>query len=237
MFLQDAQKMLNAGCVQSVGALNLLGKIQFLRYVLLICITSHQNNYFNFINIVNTIHTYNIGCIYFQGSKLSLRDQYMIIYAFSLDFPIHECEKLLPSIAHTTIVNYYAKLRKVISDIIQTTVMEGNVEGLSQIVEIDESLFGKKQKYNKGRPTKKQWVFGLVEHNTRKTFFIPVDDRKRVTLLPIIKEHVKEGTHIYHDDYSVYHDLHESSYSHEIVVHKNEFVSPSGVCTNTIEGT
>jgi transposase-like protein len=159
-----------------------------------------------------------------------------LFYAFAQDIPINEAEKLLPSVAHSSIVSFYNKIRAKLYAIIEQTSLEGNVNGDSQIVELDESLFEKKQKYHKGKPTKKQWVFGLVERNTRKTYFVTVKDRTRSTLLPIIKKKVKSGTAIYHDDFSVYRNLEEFGYTHEVVVHKENFVSPSGVCTNNIEG-
>lgn len=160
----------------------------------------------------------------------------MLLYAFALDFPICEAEKLLPSLAHSTVVNYYGRIRMKIYDIVEKLLMEGNVNGELEIVELDESMFGKKHKYVRGKPTKRQWVFGLVERNTRRTYFIPVQNRKRETLLPIIRRKVRCGSKIFHDDYSVYTKLHEEGYEHESVIHKDGFVSPTGVCTNTIEG-
>ena len=161
----------------------------------------------------------------------------MLIYTFALDFSIKEAEKLLPHLTHSTVVRFYNKLRLQIYDIIEhTMILEGSVDSCSNIVELDESLFGRKQKYNKGKATKKQWVFGLVERNTRKTYFIPVSDRSRATLLPIIQQRIKTDVTVYHDDFAVYKNLHEHSYNHGTVIHKEGFISACGVCTNSIEG-
>ena len=114
--------------------------------------------------------------------------------------------------------------------------MENSIEGNTDIVELDESLFGKKRKYNRGAPTKRIWIFGLVERATRKTVFVPVNDRKKETLIPIIQKHVRRGSKIFHDDWAAYAKLEQHGYVHDTVVHAREFVSPTGVCTNTIEG-
>ena len=47
---------------------------------------------------------------------------------------------------------------------------------------------------------------------------------------------VDQGTMVYHDDWSVYQNLDQYGYTHGTVVHKYEFKSAEGVCTNTIEG-
>ena len=63
---------------------------------------------------------------------------------------------------------------------------------LSGQVEIDESLFGRKIKYNRGNRSKglRIWVFGLVERDSNTILLYPVSDRKETTLLPLIQRHV-----------------------------------------------
>ena len=82
----------------------------------------------------------------------------------------------------------------------------------------------------------KHWVFGLTQRGTRKSHFRVVPKRDRPTLLPIIQDVVTQGSTIYHDDWPVYSHLEQEGFDHGTVVHKYEFVSKEGVCTNTIEG-
>jgi len=103
-------------------------------------------------------------------------------------------------------------------------------------VEIDESAFGKKTKYNRGRAYNKKWVFGMVERNTRKLCLKVVDNRRKDTLMPILEKHATKRSTIYHDDWASYRDMTSYGYKHGTVNHKNTFVSEEGVCTNTIEG-
>ena len=128
-----------------------------------------------------------------QGSKLPLDTQCMLFYFFAIDLQIYQVQKMLPEIAHSSLVHYFDMVRKVIINSYHNTKMGGQVDGFKNVIEIDESLFGKKQKYVRGRTTKKQWVFGLVERGTRKTFFKSVSDRTRQTLLPIIESKAQRG--------------------------------------------
>ena len=163
-------------------------------------------------------------------------DATVLFYCFAKDLSVSQTEKLIPSIAHTSVVRFYKKMRSILNTTMQSLKFMEMVDGMQDIVEIDESLFGKKRKYNKGNITKRYWIFGMAQRNSRKTYFTPVLSRDHDTLLEIIKEKVEEGSLIYHDDWKSYTTLPEHGYKHGVVVHSKEFVSEEGVCTNTIEG-
>ena len=55
--------------------------------------------------------------------------------------------------------------------------------GEGTIVELDESLFGKKRKHGRGGSTVQVWVLGLIERQSGRILTVPVPDRKRATLL------------------------------------------------------
>jgi len=153
-----------------------------------------------------------------------------------MDMQICQTERLVPSVSHPSVVKLYGKFKDLMIEAYDNTdiTMGGDVEG--NIVEIDESLFGKVQKYRKGKPFRRQWVFGLVEQSTRKVYFEQVDNRTKATLVGIISKIVRAPATIYHDDWPAYRDLHNSGYNHQTVVHKREFKSKEGTCTNTVEG-
>ena len=109
--------------------------------------------------------------------------------------------------------------------------------GTEMIIEIDESCFSKKQKYNRGRFFKHQWVFGMVDRVTGAMKMFEVPDRKRDTLIAIIKQNVDAGTTIYSDSFRPYWILMDEGYNHRMVNHEHFYVDPiTGVHTNTIEG-
>lgn len=168
--------------------------------------------------------------------RLTLPDALMMLYCFAIDLSISVTEKLLGNVSHSSVVRFFKRIRTLISIKMDSIIFHGRTDGVCQITEIDESLFGRKRKHNKGRYAPRKWVFGMVQRDTRKSFFTAVNDRKAETLIPLIKAKVPEDTMIYSDDWSAYKNLKTHGYDHKVVVHANEFVSVEGVCTNTIEG-
>lgn len=155
---------------------------------------------------------------------------------FVQDIKINQVERLIPDISHKTISKWYTTFRDKCKKHVGPSMVSMSADVENQIIEIDESVFGKKRKYNVGRATRQAWVFGLIQRGTRKVAFRIVEARSKEVLLPLIEEYVEKGATIYHDDWASYKKLEEIGYHHGTVVHKNEFVSQEGVCTNTIEG-
>ncbi|XP_053409293.1 uncharacterized protein LOC123527348 [Mercenaria mercenaria] len=79
----------------------------------------------------------------FEKSKLSLRMQMEILYFFATDIQVFEVEKFT-DISHVTVIEWYKKLRQLCKLFLEKDPISlGNAEG--SVVEIDESLFGKKK--------------------------------------------------------------------------------------------
>jgi len=57
--------------------------------------------------------------------------------------------------------------------------------GADKVVEVDEIKIGRR-KYHRGKFVEGQWVFGLVERGSNKSIIVPVSNRSRQTLIPII---------------------------------------------------
>lgn len=143
----------------------------------------------------------------------------------------------MPNLSRKTIGKWFQNFRSSCDRFLNSNpiLMEGDVYA-NEVIEIDESIFGKRRKYNKGKAFRQVWVFGLVQKESRQISLHMVEDRKKATLIPLINENVKQGSKIYHDDWASYRKLHEYGYLHGVVTHSKEFKSKSGVCTNTIEG-
>lgn len=147
--------------------------------------------------------------------------------------------EIATGLSHGPVSRWYQSFREICSRRMQETeILFGQeVEATcDSIVEIDESLFGKKRKYNRGRTSTKQWVFGIIERSTGMFFVKLVEDRTKATLRPLINQHVKKGATIWSDQFSTYITLNQDGYKHGTVNHSKEFKSDDGVCTNTIEG-
>ena len=107
------------------------------------------------------------------------------------------------------------------------------------MVEIDESKFGKR-KYHKGHRVDGVWVFGGVERTPERRIFVcSVPDRTENILLPILKQHVEEGSIVHSDCWSAYGNISKKlRLDHKTVNHSINYKdSVTGVHTNFIEGT
>jgi len=74
--------------------------------------------------------------------------------------------------------------------------------GIGEVVEIDESKFGRR-KSHRGHQVEGQWVFGGYERGSGDCFLIPVEGRSAETLVRIIEEWIKPGTMIISDCWKV----------------------------------
>ena len=144
-------------------------------------------------------------------------------------------QNLLSISSNSTIKDWYNFMRDTCTSWIQTN--RERLDGVGDIVEIDECKIGRKRKYGRGDIRgMDQWVFGMVERRRGIASVIAVDDRKAETLLPIIQEHVVPGTTIHSDEWAAYNRMHALGYHHRTVNHSQEFVAEDGTNTNTIEG-
>ena len=142
---------------------------------------------------------------------------------------IHELK-----LSKRTVIEWSAFFREACLTIMLETSQQIGGNGVE--VEIDESKFGK-SKYHQGHKVEGQWVFGGREKYDRsKIFMVPVSNRKKTTLLPLIKKWIHPGTIIHSDCWKVYSDLKYHGYTHVTVNHSKESMNvESAACTNAIE--
>lgn len=173
---------------------------------------------------------------FFERSRLAF-DVYVKLISFLL-FVSPPRQRLIQAEIHVTaqtIVNWYSFCREVFMH--DVTRFSGKLGGPGTIVEIDEAKFGKR-KYNVGRVIEGQWVFGGVQRNSNKSFFVPVERRDAATLLTIIKEWILPETTIISDCWRAYNCLENEGFIHLSVNHSQNFVNRvTGAHTNNIERT
>ena len=115
------------------------------------------------------------------------------------------------------------------------------IGGSQEIVEIDESLFGK-AKYSRGNFSKRRrrWVFAGVDRKTRRAFVkvCPKNKRTKKALWPIIQANILPETTIMSDGWMSYRKLPSLGYNHEWVDHSKNFCQPGNPTfnTNIVEG-
>lgn len=166
-------------------------------------------------------------------SKLSLESIIELMYLWSQSFSVDEIMHEL-SLCKKTVIEWCYFFRESCF----TTVMDESemIGGNGIEVEIDESKFGKR-KYYRGHRVEGQWIFGGREkYNKKKVFMVPVQDRKKKTLLPIIQRWIKPGSIIHSDCWKSYDCLGKLGYTHVAVNHSKEFIdTTNAACTNGIE--
>ena len=78
--------------------------------------------------------------------------------------------------------------------------------------------------------------FGGICRETKEMFLVSVEKRDKSTLLPIIKQRIKQGTTIVSDGWAAYKTLKSEGYSHQVVNHSQNIVDPTtGAHTQNIE--
>ena len=123
-----------------------------------------------------------------------------------------------------TYVWWCQKIREVMADCVLKQACNGSIGGFDKTVEISESCFTR-SKYNKGRKFPQQRVFGGIERESKEVFLVKVKKRDRYTLEPLIKKHIKIGTHIISDTYRAYNKIKDiPGYTHSTVNHRKNFV-------------
>lgn len=185
---------------------------------------------------------HNFSCtsgMFFSRSKISLRKWFLAMYLMSSNKKGVSSHQLSRDIDVTQKTAWFMlqKLRLMFA--------QCDAEELSGTVECDEMYLGgvennkhksKKTESNQGRSTKtKSAIFGMIQRSGNLVA-MKVTDTKADTLMPIIKQFIKENTVIYTDESKSYIRLKNENYAHNYVRHKeNEFVL-GDVFTNTIEG-
>jgi transposase len=117
------------------------------------------------------------------------------------------------------------------------TLMSEDITLEGSSVEMDETGIGPTTK-RKGQPKKpKTTVFGMVERGGRVKAVV-ADDRKKDTLMPIIREYVLPESTLFTDDFSSYVDLahDKNDYRHHRINHSAGVYVMGDVHTQTIEG-
>lgn len=152
---------------------------------------------------------------WFRGSKLTYRQVFTLLWCFQ-NRQSPNTARLAVGVSYTTVRRWYWRFRQQLPAV---------TLGLSGIVEVDESFFGK-QKY--GHQT---MVIGAIERDTRRLRLQVIPDRAQDTLELFLTSTVARSSLLLTDAHAGYHDLEFYGYSHERCNHSNGHFGP----TNQIE--
>lgn len=172
----------------------------------------------------------------FFNVHLPLRYLLLLIFLFATNTSVLLCSRYLgKKVGVKSIGLWYAFLRNVMTNYLLTNPIQ--LGGGTNVVEVDETCLGTKQKYHRGavRGSGQKWVIGLLDRITKKLHIQWVPDRTRDTLLPIIQTHVLPGSIVHTDEAPVYRILTQQGFEHYTVKHKETYVAADGTHTNNIE--
>jgi len=86
-----------------------------------------------------------------------------------------------------TVVNWASYIREMFCQFVYD---EYEMLHFDDDVEIDESLFGRNIKYNRGNPTGHRiWIFGIVHRRSNTLGLYPMDNRDAKTCFPTDSRH------------------------------------------------
>ncbi|KCZ76248.1 hypothetical protein H311_02758 [Anncaliia algerae PRA109] len=91
------------------------------------------------------------------------------------------------------------------------------IGGSGHEIETDECQLVRRN-YGIGHIVRSCWVLGAYDVETYKCFFFIIDDKWEDTLLPLILQHVREGSTIYTDCHPSYNNLQLYGYQHVLLI-------------------
>ena len=159
---------------------------------------------------------------FFEDSKIPLSHWLYVIFLWSID-ESNKKVSLMTGLSLRTVITALQRLR----DICSLKILHGNLKlgGRGKTIEIDESMFGHKRKYNRGRVGQGTWVFGMVERGTGQALAFRVLNRTRETLVTgLVQKFVEPGTTIISDKFSPNFNLNSIGYIHLVVYHSENFL-------------
>jgi transposase-like protein/ribosomal protein L37AE/L43A len=169
----------------------------------------------------------------FERTRTPLRDWFHVMFLFCTTrngVAAKEVERQL-GVTYKTAWRMCHEIRKYMGEV------DGDhtLGGFTKQVEVDESYIGGHEPGAFGGKGKAV-VLGMLERGGNVVTEV-VSNRRRDTLLAIIKETVRPYSLVHTDEHSAYQTLTAEGYYHETVNHSHEqYVSATGSSTNSIEG-
>lgn len=166
----------------------------------------------------------------FERSRTPLQKWFYAMYLFTTSrhgVPAKELQRQL-GVTYKTAWRIGHEIRKYMA------ATDGD-DGLSGHVEIDETYVGGKSKGQGKYRDKKTTVLGMVERSGNVITKV-IENARVVTVMPIIKENVADGTRVSTDQAHTYHRMNRIGYKHEWVDHASKEWVRGETHTNTIEG-
>lgn len=190
---------------------------------------AHHGTWFSVLDVANR-----------PNVKIAMGSVIWIIYCMtkglSVQGTLAGAGTRFPQLTAKTVIDWRSYAREIMSGELEVAPSMG---GPNDIVEIDESLFRGRRKYNRGRLLlgdrrgEGPWVLGIYLVRTGETRMFLVERRDRATLEPLICRHVAAGSVIHTDEWAGYANLSQAvgpngpmGFLHRTVNHSVSFSLP-----------
>lgn len=133
-------------------------------------------------------------------------------------------------VTYKTAWRMFTQIRKMLAE---------DVDPLSGKVEMDETYVGGRRRNvdkTKGRGGVDKVVVGAAVERGGKVVARVLPDNKGRTLMPFIREHVKEESTLYTDEFPAYWAVSYNNYTHHTIKHRSKVYAQGHIHTNTVEG-
>jgi hypothetical protein len=107
---------------------------------------------------------------FFESSKLTIQDMMMFVKTYLEGHSLYQCSRLSGVHYKSTAIDLGSFVREIFMEYHNRHVRNTKLKGE---IEIDESLFDRRVKHNRGNPHRGQkiWIFGMVELDTILTSY------------------------------------------------------------------
>lgn len=198
---------------------------------------------------------------FFEKTKISLKQWIVLLYWWAREYAVSDAAQEA-EVEEKTAIQAYQYCRDICSWRLLNRDAPLMLGGPGVVVQIDESLFRHKPKvktqlkmyisrmlfygipffqHHRGRPTRSEvWVFGMCDTSQTPALGVMCTVRNRTaqTLLPILQQHLRNGTVVHSDQWAAYNHVQQLQQvsQHDTVNHSLHFIDPTtGVHTQNIE--
>ena len=140
------------------------------------------------MHLMGVAYTSNGGGVYIQWTYTT-KESFLIIYLCCTGDPAYITSKQCPEINRKAIYKWYSTLREIVKQAnelhplcFKLYYFICQAEYICYSVQIDETLIGKRRKYNKGKYFKQEWLLGMSQQKEHLCYVTLVEKRDKKTL-------------------------------------------------------
>ena len=176
--------------------------------------TDYKGNYAKYCKTCRKFENLTSGTL-FEETHLGFRDIVMLAFLWCQNNSVTQIAKLtdLPKV---TICRFHSYFQNTVSWKIRNDMINFTFGGSEEQIEITV-VCKTKRKYAVGRLVPQKWVVVVYDTALRRGVVVPVEEKTRRHVLPVIQNHVRIGSVIHTKNSPIYYGLNRQGYVHRTV--------------------